>query len=33
MKNPKPDTWFVIILVLLCVAAVVVRFILNSMPE
>lgn len=33
MKNPKPETWFVMVLFIACVAAVVVRFILNSMSD
>jgi hypothetical protein len=33
MKNPKPESWFVVILFLACVAAVVLRYVLNAMSN
>jgi hypothetical protein len=30
MKNPKPESWFIVILFIACAAAVIVRFIVNS---
>ena len=33
MKNPKPESWFIVILFIACVGAVVLRYILNSIAD